>query len=364
MLPDETVEAALDVFQTRVDKVKAKYLRLVGEHIAAIGKIGSSDLQRIEQLRKMETNMITIEAELAAALRIDIKDARALLQASAKSVYGDAADWYDQTAFGKNPAMRSILTAQVAQTEGTLVNLSRTKLTSTAYQTAIDDAITAVQTGVTNYTGAIESSLREVADEGLRVRYPSGITRRIDTAVRQNILEGVRQTNQRIADAVGQEFEADGVEISAHMDCAEDHLDIQGKQYTLEEFDRLQSTLERPIGMYNCRHFAFPVIIGISEPAQSEEQLQTLNEQSSKTVTIDGETRTRYEWTQEQRRLETAVRYQKDAANIAHAAGDGTMEAQAQQQITALRKQYRKVSKAAEIPTQYDRMKVAGFTRR
>lgn len=361
MLDDEKLAAALDVFQLRLDRVKDKYLRLVGEHIAKIGKVSSADLSIIEQLRLLDVNMQTIEAELARALRMNARDVRAMLAAAAQSVYGDAGKFYDQPAFRSNERMQIILSGQAAVTQSALVNLSRTKLVSTAYRQAVDDAITAVQTGAASYNDAIEAALREVAGQGMRVRYPSGATRRVDTAIRQNVLDGVRSINQRIAEAVGQEFDADGVEISAHADCATDHLDVQGKQYSKAEFDALQNQLERPIGELNCKHFAFPIVLGISDPSRTDEEIADLRAQSAKQITIDGQTKSRYDWTQEQRRLETAVRYQKDAANLARSAGNDAMARKADAQIKALTKQYQKVSTNANIPTQYERMKVAGY---
>lgn len=361
MLPDEKLEAAIEIFQARIDRVREKYLRMVGEHIAKIGKISSTDLQLIEQLRKMDVNMQTIEQELAAVLRRNITDVRQLLQNAATSVYGDAARFYEQPSFKNNVVMQQILAGQIRVTDGALLNLSRTTIKSTTYRQAVDEAVQAVQAGVTTYTKAIEGSLRDIVGEGLRVRYPSGLSRRIDTAMRQNILDGVRSINQKIADAVGKEFQADGVEISAHADCAEDHLDIQGRQFTNEEFDRLQNTLERPIGELNCKHFAFPVVIGISEPSRTDEELQDVNQQSAEKVTIDNQTKTRYNWTQEQRKIETAVRYQKDVVTVARAAGADDLARAAESNIKALRAEYRKVSKGADIPTQYERMKVAGY---
>lgn len=361
MLPDEKIEAAIEIFQLRVDRVKEKYLRMVGEHIAKIGKISSTDLQLIEQLRKMDITMQTIEQELAAVLRRNIVDVRQLLKSAATSVYDDAARFYEQTPFKNNVVMQQILLGQIRVTDSALLNLSRTTLRSTAYRQAVDDAVQAVQAGVTTYTKAIESGLRDVAGDGLRVRYPSGVTRRVDTAMRQNILDGVRSVNQKIAEAVGKEFDADGVEISAHLDCAEDHIEVQGKQYTNAEFEQLQSTLARPIGTLNCKHFAFPIVVGISEPSRTAEELENVNRNSTEKVTIDKTTKTRYNWTQEQRRIETAVRYQKDVATLAKAAGADDLARTAQTNIKALRAEYRKISKAAGIPTQYDRMKVAGY---
>ena len=90
----------------------------------------------------------------------------------------------------------------------------------------------------------------------------------------------------------------DGVEISAHMLCAEDHLPYQGRQFSLEEFERLNQTLRRPIakGIWNCSHVAEPIVLGISEPAYTEEELAEYRRSSLEQVTIDGKTRSRYQW--------------------------------------------------------------------
>ena len=74
-----------------------------------------------------------------------------------------------------------------------------------------------------------------VRDTGTRaVQYESGHTRRVDTAVRMNVLDAMRRMNQRAMEEVGREFGADGVEIDAHMLCAEDHLPYQGQQFSNE----------------------------------------------------------------------------------------------------------------------------------
>lgn len=75
----------------------------------------------------------------------------------------------------------------------------------------------------------------------------------------------------------------------------------------------------------------------------------------------NGVTKTRYQWTQEQRRIETAVRRQKDVSICARAAGNTPLRRDAQRTINALMERYEKVSEAAGINLQYDRMRVKGF---
>ena len=84
----------------------------------------------------------------------------------------------------------------------------------------------------------------------MRITYASGRTRRLDSACRMNILEGVRQVNNGIRKEMGNQYGADGVEIDAHGLCAEDHLPYQGKQYTIKAYEKLNNKLKRPIGTF------------------------------------------------------------------------------------------------------------------
>ena len=247
-------------------------------------------------------------------------------------------------------------------------NLSNTTVLSRPYQDVIDRAVTAVQRGTTDYNTAIRSAVRRAGQAGLRVvdgsavvDYESGWSRRLDSAARMNILDGVRHLNQSIMEEIGRQTGADGVEISAHMLCAPDHAPYQGTQMTNEAFEQLQDTLERPFGDWNCKHNWWPIILGISEPAYTEEQLREYRAYSSNTIEIEGRTKTRYEWSQEMRRCETAIRQQKDVAKLAEAAGDETLQRQCQRNIVALQDRYKQLADGSELKPEYKRMYVQGF---
>lgn len=195
------------------------------------------------------------------------------------------------------------------------------------------------------------------------MQYPSGLTRRLDSAVRQNVLDGVRSLNNDILDQLGNEYGADGMELSAHALCAEDHLPYQGRQFSRKAFEQLQASLPRPIGMWNCKHTIFPVVLGLSEPAHSPEELAAYARNSREAIEIDGRVKTRYEWTQEQRRTETAIRRQKDVANLAKASGDDVLRREAQSHINTLQEHYARISAGAGLAQQPERAAVAGFRR-
>lgn len=237
------------------------------------------------------------------------------------------------------------------------------------YRDAVDRAVAAVQSGEEDYGSAIRRIMRQAGQSGLRMRpdgtrvvdYESGYSRRLDSAVRMNVLDGVRHLNQSIMEEVGRQFGANGVEISAHMDCAPDHLPYQGGQYSNAEFEDIQDGLGRPFGEWNCRHSWHPIILGLSSPAYTPEQLQEYRDYSTEEITIGERTKTRYEWKQEMRRMETAVRQQKDTANLAKAAGDDTLRRECQGKIVALNEKYTALAQQIGVKPEYDRGFVQGF---
>ena len=360
MLSDEELEVLLAAFQARFDKISQKYVELVGQHIADIGRVTASDLYRLKELERMGANLNSIRQEIAKASRNSLTDVQRLIEEAAVSAYGD----YDAYGLGKiasNSAVLAAVRAQAKQTMQAMENLSNTTVVSQKYRECIDAGIAAVQSGVVDYKSAVRSTLRGMANDGLRVTYESGLTRRLDTAIRQNIIDGTRQINRAIAEEVGDQFGADGVEISAHVDCAADHANVQGRQYTTAQFEALQVRLKRPIGEWNCRHFAFPIVLGASDPAYSREELQEYKRQSSEPIKIGETTKSRYEWTQEQRKLETKVRYAKNEANAFKAAGDDVGRREAQARINDISSAYKRITEAAGVPSRRDRMAVAGF---
>ena len=368
MLSERQLRALLVLFDERMQGITSQYLAAMGEHIKNIGSLLPSDVHRLTEMRRSGLNTERIQREIVKSAEISVADLNTVFRAVAESNQQFAEQWFGSSRTPRvkgapqlsTPIERSIK-AQLRVTAQAFKNLSQTTIQSGAYQNAVDAAVSAVQSGVTDYTSAIRNAVREAGRDGLRVQYPSGVTRRLDTAVRQNVLDGVRSLNNDILQQLGNEYGADGIELSAHALCATDHLPYQGKQFSTEDFAQLQNTLERPFGQWNCRHTMFPIILGVSKPVHSDEELAAYARNSQELIEIDGRAKTRYEWTQEQRRIETAIRQQKDVANLAKACGDDTLRREAQANINALQNRYAQISKAAGLAEQPQRTHVAGF---
>lgn len=227
------------------------------------------------------------------------------------------------------------------------------------YKEAIDKAITAVKLGTTDYKAEMRRVLKQYADSGIRVvDWESGYSQRIDTAVRRNIMDGLRQLKNETQKQIGEEFGADGYEISAHANPAPDHADIQGRQYSFEEFEKLNSRLDRKIGTLNCYHTVTAIILGISRPTYTEEELQEMKRKSNELIDIDGKKCTRYECTQLQRQIETKIRQLKDRKELLKAAGDDVGVRECNRKIRLLKDKYDEITQKAGLDPHYDRMGV------
>ena len=371
MLSERQLEALLKVFEARTQTVTEEYLTRMGRHLRDIGNLSATDVHRLIQLKRVNANIEAIKREIARIAGVMLEDVEEIYRQAAASDarFAEAIFESDHTPTVKyNPGSGAlstnaerVLKAQLRITQQAMANLSQTTIDSTLYREAVDKAVQIVQTGMTDYTSAIRSAMKKAAANGLKVVYTSGYSRRLDTAVRQNVLDGIRALNQDILDQMGKEFKADGVEISAHELCATDHLPYQGRQYSKRDFENIQNTLRRPFGMWNCKHTMYPIVMGITEPAHTEEELAQFAENSNSEITIDGVTMSRYEWSQQQRMIETKIRAQKDIAVAAKASGDMAARREAQKNINAWMQQYKRISKAAGLDQRPDNMTVAGF---
>lgn len=224
-----------------------------------------------------------------------------------------------------------------------------------AYRDCLNRAVSAVRSGESAYGEEYDRMVRRLASGGVRVMYESGATRELYSAVSMNVMDNYRMTMQEARNEVGRTFGADGVEVSAHGMCAEDHAPYQGHQYTNKRFAKIQSSLERPIAQgYNCRHQTFPIIMGISKPSHSGKQLMEYREQSNRKVTVAGKTMTAYEFTQRQRAMETSVRKLKAERMVLSAGGSDTSSVDEAIKQTVAR--YRAESNQAGVETRMERM--------
>lgn len=273
----------------------------------------------------------------------------------------------------ENAQLQKLISAQIAETAGKCENLTNTMgfadhdflgrvyyLSMTdMYRREMDSAHMKVVTGVTDYMTAIRQACNKLAASGVRtIDYESGRSDRIEVAARRTLLTSVAHVTHRISEQNGEELGADGWEMSAHSGSRPSHAVYQGRQYTQEQYERIIKPL---ISEPNCRHDVFPIILGVSEPVYTEEELQNIDQPP---FTYEGRTYTAYEASQQMRKMERAMRKQKDRCIVADAAGDKEGFTTASIKLRRQKDIYEDFAKAADSYTQYERTYVAGYDRR
>ncbi len=222
----------------------------------------------------------------------------------------------------------------------------------------MDMAHMKVASGLTDYNTAIRQACKALSDSGLRtVYYASGRSDRIEVAVRRALMTSVSQVTQRISEQNAEEFGADGWEISAHIGARPSHAVYQGKQFPNSQYELIVRPL---IEDYNCRHSAFPIIMGVSQPAYTEEELSNIDPPP---FAYEGRTYTAYQAQQQMRKMERVMRKQKDRCITADAAGDKDTFTAASIKLRRQKDYYEDFCRAAGTYTEYERTFVQGYNR-
>lgn len=384
---NEKLELAIERFINRFEKLNSEILQEFGRTISKFEGLTPSQAHKLAQQLKNGRAIDKIIEDLEKVSELSKKDIEELLEITAKENIDFANTYYeakkmDKVSYQTSKQFQDIVKAVEKVTKQEFYNLSSTtalRLLSNdgiplylnikkAYKEVIDRCVMAVSTGQISYQKAMYDTIKQLANSGIKKIYYNNegkreYARRLDSSVRLNILDGVRQVNIKVQEQVGNEFGADGVEISAHSPCAEDHIFIQGKQYTKKQFEKINANLKRPIGTLNCTHFVFSIVLGVSSPNYTNEQLRTFKNESNSIVEYEGKRYTKYKATQVQRKLETAIRQQKDLQIIAKASNNKEGVRNAQAKITQLTQKYKDFSKIANLPTKMDRLRVVGYKR-
>lgn len=401
MLSDEYIDNIVRQITQRQQNINIYVISVIAERIKRIGELLPSDVRQLERLYRTGSDVQLINAEIAKQTALQVQDIKSIIREVAESAYVDAKPYFDYRkksfiSFEKNKEMQRIVTAISNQTANTYTNISKAQAfmfrdmknpqkliptpTSEAYQSVIDEAVQASATGVIDYNTAIRRSMTQLIDSGLRrITYQAESgrvhTQRMDTAVRRNVLDGIRAINQGVQDEVGKEFGANGIELTVHNHPAPDHAPVQGHQFTNAEFEKMQdgractdvngnsfAGFPRAIGTLNCKHFAYSIIIGAMKPTYSERQLKDiLNENEKGYTTATGKHLTMYQCEQEQNRLETEVRKAKEGQMTAKKSGDMVLAQKYEAKVWDYVKKYQAFSKACGLPIRGKDLYVKGY---
>jgi len=387
VLEGDELDKAIKKIMKRLGIVNTAYIRKIAEQIKKIGELSQSSVNMLVAMSNMNADVAEITSMLKTAAALNARDLRKVFDQALDETYTDPRFYAylsanpDSVRPEAKERVEKYVQTIYRQTAANMYNYSNTTAIKQGYIAAIDNAVLAASTGVTSYTAAMRDTIRNIGSAGMQVYYESGYHRRLDTAVRQNIVDAVNQINKTASVMIGEAINEqagedvyDAIEISAHARSAPDHEPVQGHVFLKSEFEMMQigspfrdvtgrvyEGFKRPIGEWNCRHTPLSFSTKWSKPTWTDEQLQEFIDQNQQGCIIDGKHRTLYEAMQMMRDIETQVRREKDTAIAAQAAGDNDLRQQCQRNINALVKRYSEISKASGNAEKRERMTVEGF---
>jgi hypothetical protein len=379
MLTEKQLEAAILRIMDRIDEVNYLYMKKVAEQLQIAGELNATSVHRIIRMIDMGADIREITKALADGTNKNIRDVMVIYQAVVDDVMSDPtfSEALKANPLTRDQADRIVWFARnvATQTAEKMINLSNTTAIEESYREAVDKAILATSLGQDSYKATAQQIIRELGGNGLKVVYESGYRRRLDSAVRQNIIDGVNQINQNASLAMGEMLGYDAVQISAHRCSAPDHEPVQGHIFYLKEFEKMQNGedcrdingrffagFRRPIGEWNCMHIAMSFDTKTSISRYTDDQLKDFIRENHQGCEIGGKHYTLYQARQIMRQMETEIRRAKDKAVAAHLNGNDMDERRRQQRtINELSAKYQAVASASGLQPQMQRTSVEGF---
>ena len=297
----------------RQQKANESILKEIGNILGEIGNLNPSEIYTIGQQLKYGESLKKIIKILSETSQVSEKEIYKMLEKEAKTNLLFSEKYFkaknvDFIPYEENTALQNKVNEISVATLNTYKNISQTtgltyldsnlnritKPIEQAYNEIIDQAINNVSMGKETFQEALKKQLKVIGKNGIQsIEYESGYHRRIDTALRMNLQDGLNQLSIAQQQIVGNQFGNDGWEITTHINPAPDHEDIQGHIFDIENFNKLQDYEYfgiikdikgriyerngeehiRPIGELNCYHRAFAIVLGIDEPRYSQKEL-------------------------------------------------------------------------------------------
>jgi hypothetical protein len=385
MIDEKDIETLTERLVRRIEEANIYFLKQIGNNIKQFKGLSSSDAHKLSQILKYNGNYNEIINKISKLTNINIKEIDEIFSEFAKTDQRFFKEFYEYRnikfiPYNENKALINQVKALATITKQEMYNFSRTQALGYSirdlygnvkftglketYNKVLDEAVLNVSRGVDTFDNAMSRIMKDIGESGLKtLDFESGRSIRLDSMVRQHLQNSLRNLHNEMQKEFGKEFSSDGIEVSHHLNPAPDHEFIDGQQFSNEEFDKINSELKRPVGELNCNHYIFPIILGVSKPEYTKEQLEEDKQKNKEGFEIDGKHYTLYEGTQLMRKMETTVRKTKDTQIIAKASGNKELVADSQRKITQLTQKYKELSKISGLPTKMERMRVSGYKR-
>lgn len=382
MLTANEIERFSIAFDAPMRNLENRIMEDIIRRIKINGEITRAADWQINRLYELGMSKKDIENAIKQSLDLSDEDIHKMYSEVLKTDYLRNAELYkatgkNQIPLAENFALQRMLNAVSDQTYGTLKNITNSlgfsvrnsagrlefKPIADYYQQTLDSAIFDIASGVFDYNTVLKRAVSEMTNSGLRtVDYASGWANRVDVAARRAIMTGMSQLTAKVNENNAKALDTEYFEVSWHGGARPEHQEWQGKVYSRKELEKVcgLGTVTGLCGA-NCYHDYYPFIPGISERTYTDEQLAEMNREENTPVEYNGRKYTKYEALQRQRRLETAMRAQKQKINLLETGGaneDDVINARCR--YHGLSQEYSMFSKAMNLPQQRERVNTGG----
>lgn len=410
MIDDQTIDLLIERLIERTNKANELLLIEMGKSIKKLRSLSPSKAHQLIQMLRFGGNYDEIIKKLMQYSALNVKDIDDIFTQYAIKDQNFYEKFYQYRnipfiPFDENYVLKSQTMALANIVKNEMYDYFRTNVLGYSihdakgnlvfkglketYNELLDTALLNVGQGKETFDSAMSRIMKEIGQSGLKtIDYASGRSVRLDSTISMHLKSRLRELHNENQELFGKEFDADGVEISVHEYPAPDHEKAQGRQFSKDEFNKLQAgqvaidykgkaiTLDhdgkngyRPISELNCYHYIFSIVLGVSKPEYTDKELNEIRDRNRKGFEIyDKRTDTykhytMYEGTQLQRNLERKIREQKDIQILAKESGNDTLVLEAQSNITQLTTQYKELSNVSGLPYKKDRLRVASYKR-
>ena len=414
MINEELQEKLLSVFDKKFQDYNTKVLEELGNVIKQFKDLTPSQAYELGQQLKYNTTVKDLLNELSKISGLSVKDLKAILEKVARENIGFADVYYkarglETPIYSKNKALQRLVSSVYSISGAEFKNIAKStgfRLLGDngepllldideTYKYVIDKCVIAVSQGKETYQQSMRSTLKQLSDSGVRkIDYANNYSRRIDSSVRMNVLDAVREVSNQSQMLFGEEFDYNAIEVSHHSNSAPDHsnndiengkFDIDGHQFvkldilkeqikngiekeiTLKDidgvnkrvkykgkwyydFDYINNNLNRPVSTMSCYHYIFSVVLGVSRPQFTDKQLEEDKKKNNDGFEFEGKHYTFYEGEQLLNRIALEIRKNKDMQIMAKSSGDDDLILSSQTKITQLTTKYRQVVKVSGLP--------------
>ena len=399
MMDEKVIEKLVARLTSRIEEANIFFLNSIGESIKKLSKLSPSKAHQLIQILKYGGNYNDIVKKISQITNLNITEIDKIFEEYAKIDQSFYKQFYKYKGvpfveYGSNIPLIKQTQALANVSKGIMYNFAKTSAIGYSikdlngnitfmglkdtYFRVLDQALLNVGQGKETFDQSMKNILKELGGSGLRtIDYESGRSVRLDSAVRMHLKSSLRNLHNENQKMFGEEFDADGIEISVHLNPAPDHEEAQGRQFSNKEYKKLQETGRakdytgkiidlhrnatavdfRPISELNCYHYVFSIVLGVSNPEYSEEQLEEIKNKNEDGFILNGKHYTNYQGTQMQRQLERSIREQRDILVLAKASDNKKLVNETNAKINLLKVRYKELSDLSGLKPKMKRLR-------